>query len=295
MSQTSVGIRIPQVEFSFSMGASLAYQLENAVLGEKTKAGMSFSEHTLRELRTLTDRYEYFEHMRMSFVDVREDKVDESVQRLFDKLKLLWVEAMKKAVEEYIPHWRKILPTIKGNAQPIIDAWQDQGRVILVEIARLSRIPWELDKIDVYFLEPVPGGGGDAHPEDRAVSWPSVSIERKPLADSLKGLAHEIAHLNITPTALPFVSDGDAKKYLAFEFMTDIIARQVMVNLQLWADLRLLEMVRDTAKVWLGFYDMKIYYDPDVMSKRIISWLQKYLCSNQKAAEALPELHHVLL
>ena len=186
----------------------------------------------------------------------------------------------------YEDHWKAILPFLRNNVSPLLQAWKIHGREILKGICSASRLEWNIKEIKVFFVEPIASENGsavgDAFPEEGSITFEAA---KAPLPVSLHGLTHEIAHLNTADIAY----QEDIRRKVLAECANDLVAQQALIEAKILNKLDFNDPIRDI-EIWKTESRQEFLYDPEELKQIVENWWSNHLESKKNIRESIKDL-----
>lgn len=279
-------MKTPAVSFHFSLDVATIYALEMALEAHKIKMKIRkqpilFNEEFLEECREELSPADLFWHLRASMAGKgsTKTKVRHWAEHIIHPL-------LKKAAESYKHHWKEILPSMKKNVASLIKAWKKHEKEILEGISSASGFPWTHEEIQVFFMEPIVGGHGDAFIEEGIVTFEAVKTQPLRL---LLGLTHEIAHLNTAS----IIEQKDIRRKVLAEVVNDLVAQQGLVAAKILKCLskkRIDRIFSTDISLWMTESKQRFAYNPKELKQTTIKWWTKNLTSGKNLVKSIEEL-----
>jgi hypothetical protein len=202
---------------------------------------------------------------------------------------------LREAERRYGVYWDDILPTLRRNVKFVKSFWKKHGGSIIREIVNVSRHPWTTDEIQVFFVEPIVGGHGDAFPHENVVTIEAIKTRSvKPII----GIVHEIAHVN---TMIPFKSifkKYDIRSKVLYEIANEYLAHQAMINAKVIEKFDFDRMERtftESIQGWMTESRTKFKYNPRELKSIVDGWWKTHLRSDRKLLESFADLQEEAL
>ena len=278
----------PKVTFHFSLEVNAVYALEmtlqaHAIKMEIQNLPIFFDRAFLQRCREELSLGGFFWHLRSL---TAAENLDVGLKK--------WVESeihplLEEGVKRYEQHWREIVHTLKENATPLVEEWNEYGQKILQGINFVSRFPWVHEEIKVFFLEPICDGHGDAFLEEGVVTFEAVEKIRQKPKKALLGLIHEIAHLNTAK----IIDQLDIRRKVLAEVVNDFVAHQSLVTAGVMPALdseRLHRIFTHTINQWMTESEESFTYDPQKLRQLVEEWWSEHLESNVVLNDSINKL-----